>query len=301
MRLAFMGTPDFAVPALRALHAAGHDIVAVYSQPPRPAGRGHGLRRCPVHVCAEQLGLAVRTPAGLRRDVAAQQSFFELDLDIAVVAAYGLILPQAMLNAPRRGCLNIHASLLPAWRGAGPIQAAILAGDLETGVTIMQMEAGLDTGPMLLREAIPIGPAATAADLHATLSALGARLLLRALSENPAPVSQPQEGATYAPKLSREDAPIDWTRSADDIDRQIRAFDPWPGTTTKLDGETLKIVAAVLSDAVGPPGSVMDMQFTIACGSGAIRPTRVQLPGRQAMATAAMLRGRPVPVGTILQ
>ena len=295
-----MGTPEFAVPALRALHQAGHDIAAVYSQPPRPAGRGHRLQRSPVHECADQLGIPVHTPKSLRRDPQVQREFAELGLDAAVVAAYGLILPQAMLDAPARGCLNIHASLLPAWRGAGPIQAAILAGDARTGVTIMQMEAGLDTGPMLLSGAVPIGPATTSAELHGTLSALGARLILKALAENPALVPQPAEGVSHAPKVSRADAPIDWTRSAGEIDRCIRAFHPWPGTTTTLDGETLKILAAIRIDADGRPGTVLDTAFTVACGTGAIRPTRVQLPGRQAMDAAAMLRGRPVAPGTRL-
>ncbi len=300
MRLAFMGSPDFAVPALRALHAAGHEIAAVYCQKPRPAGRGQALRPCPVHKAAEALGLEVRTPARLRTDPAAQQAFAELNLDVAVVAAYGLILPQAMLDAPKRGCLNIHASLLPRWRGAGPIQACVLAGDSETGITIMQMEAGLDTGPMLLAEPLPIGPADTAATLHDRLAEIGARLVLRALAENPPPVPQPEEGVTYAPKLTREDGRIDWTRGATEIDRQIRAFDPWPGTFTTLDGETLKILSAALGVGSGAPGTVLDARLTIACGAGAIRPTRVQLPGRQAMDTDAMLRGRPVPPGTML-
>jgi len=303
MRLVFMGSPDFAVPALRALHAAGHDIAAVYCQQPRPAGRGQALRPCPVHKAAEAMGLAVRTPTRLRTDLAAQQAFAALDLDIAVVAAYGLILPQTMLDAPRRGCLNIHASLLPRWRGAGPIQASVLAGDTETGITIMQMQAGLDTGPMLLAGALPIGPSDTAATLHDQLAELGARLVLRALTENPPSTPQPVEGVTYAPKLAREDGRIDWTHNALSIDRQIRAFDPWPGTFSTLDGETLKILAATVVEGAGPSGpsgTVLDDRLSIACGTGAIRPTRVQLPGRQAMDTDAMLRGRPVPRGTVL-
>jgi methionyl-tRNA formyltransferase len=300
MRLAFMGSPDFAVPALRALHRVGHEIAVVYCQQPRPAGRGHALRRCPVHQAAEALGLEVRTPRRLRTDPAAQLAFAELDLDAAVVAAYGLILPPAMLDAPKRGCLNIHASLLPRWRGAGPIQASVLAGDAQTGITIMQMEAGLDTGPMLLREALPIGPADTAASLHDCLAEIGARLILRTLAENPDPVPQPEDGVTYAPKLTREDGRIDWTRSSEEVDRQIRAFDPWPGTFSLLGGETLKILSATPTEASGTPGTVLDAQMTIACGAGAIRPTRVQLPGRQAMDTGAMLRGHPVPPGTRL-
>src|SRR5690349_4248001 len=227
MRLAFMGSPDFAVPALRAIHGAGHDIAVVYCQPARPAGRGQAVRRCPVHVVADELGLTVRTPARLRKDSEAQAMFAALELDAAVVAAYGLILPQAMLDAPRRGCLNIHASLLPRWRGASPIQTAILHGDAETGVSIMQMDAGLDTGPVLLRQAVPITAATTAASLHDTLAGLGARLVLQALTENPPPAPQPAEGVTYAPKLTREAGRIDWKRDAAAIERQVRAFDPW--------------------------------------------------------------------------
>ena len=300
MRLAFMGSPDFAVPALRALHAAGHEIAAVYCQQPRPAGRGQSLRPCPVHKAAEALGLEVRTPRRLRTDMEAQQAFAELNLDVAVVAAYGLILPQAMLDAPKRGCLNIHASLLPRWRGAGPIQASVLAGDTETGITIMQMEAGLDTGPMLLAEALPIGPMDTAATLHNHLAEIGARLVLRALAENPLPRPQPEDGVTYAPKLTREDGRIDWTQSATAIDRRIRAFEPWPGTFSTLDGETLKILSAAPAEGSGLPGTVLDAKLTIACGTGAIRLVRVQLPGRQAMDADALLRGRPIPPGTVL-
>jgi len=339
-----MGSPDFAVPALRALHAAGHSIVAVYCQPPRPAGRGHAVQRCPVHASAEALGLPVRAPVRLRKDTAAQQEFAALELDAAVVAAYGLILPPAMLEAPRRGCLNIHASLLPRWRGAAPIHAAVLAGDAQTGITIMQMDSGLDTGPMLLREAVPIGPDDTTGRLHDVLAELGARLILRALDEAPPGEPQPAEGATYAPKLSREDGRIDWTREAAAIERQVRAFDPWPGTFTTLAGAMLKVLGAEVAggdspnrlpfpwregvggrartsnpnavaepmptplpqgerDSLGctsPPGTVLDHHLTIACGTGVLRPARVQLGGRAAMDTAAFLRGHPVPPGTVL-
>lgn len=271
MRLAFMGSPDFSVPTLRALHAAGHEIVAVYCQPPRPAGRGQAVRRCPVHLAADALGLTVRTPTRLRTDPATQEAFAELDLDVAVVVAYGLILPQAMLDAPRRGCLNIHASLLPRWRGAGPIQAAILAGDTETGVTIMQMEAGLDTGPMLSREAVPIAATTTAATLHDTLADLGARMILTTLDTSPTPVAQPTEGVTYAPKLSREDGRIDWSQAAEAVDRRIRAFDPWPGTFTTLQTTVFKVLSARIVEAPGisaPPGTVLDDALTIACDDG---------------------------------
>ena len=295
-----MGSPDFAVPALRALHAAGHDIVAVYCQPPRPAGRGQATRPCPVHAAAMAMGLAVRAPARLRRDEAAQADFAALGLDVAVVAAYGLILPQAMLDAPRRGCLNIHASLLPRWRGAAPIQAALLAGDAETGVTIMQMDAGLDTGAMLLRDSVPIGPTTTAASLHDDLAAMGARLIERALAIQPAAVSQPAEGATYAAKLTREDGRIDWSRDAAYLDRQVRALNPWPGTFTTRESEVLKILAAEPAIGAGEPGAVLDDRLTIATGDGALRLTRVQAPGRAAMDAAAFLRGTPVGPGARL-
>ena len=293
-----MGSPAFALPALRALHAA-HEIAAVYCQPPRPAGRGQALTPSPVGAEAARLGLPVRSPARLRHDEAAQLAFAELDLEAAVVAAYGLILPQAMLDAPRRGCLNIHASLLPRWRGAGPIQAAVLAGDAESGVTIMQMEAGLDTGPMLLREAVPIGPATTAATLHDDLAALGARLILRALAERSEPVAQPKAGVTYAPKLTRADGRLDWTRTAAELDRQVRGLLPWPGAWTELRGETLKVLEAELEEGSGPPGTALDDALLIACGDGALRLRRVQRPGRGAMDAGAMLRGAPVPPGTL--
>jgi methionyl-tRNA formyltransferase len=300
MRIAFMGSPDFAVPALRALHHAGHDIAAVYCQPARPAGRGHAVRRCPVHVAADDLCLPVRTPARLRNDPEAQAAFGSLNLDAAVVAAYGLILPQAMLDAPKRGCLNIHASLLPRWRGAAPIQASILAGDAETGITIMQMEAGLDTGPMLLRQSIPITPETTTANLHDTLAGIGAKLILDALESTLAPEPQTESDATYAPKLSREDGRIDWSKSAEIIDRQIRAFDPWPGTFSTLAGNPLKILAAKPASGSGPPGTVLDDALCVACGLHAIRLTKVQLPGRTALDADAFLRGHPVPPGIMI-
>ncbi len=300
MRIAFMGSPHFAVPALQALHRAGHTIAAVYCQPARPAGRGQAIRRCPVNVAADALGLPVRSPVRLRTDLQAQSDFAALDLDVVVVAAYGLILPQAMLDAPQRGCLNIHASLLPRWRGAAPIQASIYAGDAETGITIMQMEAGLDTGPMLLRESVPITPETTTALLHDTLAAIGAKLILAAVASPSAPVPQVEADATYAPKLSREDGRIDWTRPAEVIDRQIRAFDPWPGTFTTLAGITLKILAAKLADGAGAPGTVLGPNLTVACGLDAIRLTRIQLPGRGALDADAFLRGHAVQAGTIL-
>ena len=300
MRLAFMGSPDFAVPALTALHEAGHTVAAVYCQPPRPAGRGQAVRPCPVHLMAQRLGLTVRTPARLRGDAEVQTDFAAQALDAAVVVAYGLILPPGFLAAPRRGCLNIHASLLPRWRGAAPIQAAILAGDTETGVTIMQMDAGLDTGPTLLREAVPITAATTAAALHDALAAIGARLILRALAEDFAPVPQPTEGASYAPKLTRADARIDWTADAAALERRVRAFDPWPGTFTLLDGAMLKVLAAAPAPGNGEPGVVLDDRLTVACGADALRLTRVQLAGRAPLDAEAFLRGHPVPVGVRL-
>ncbi len=300
MRLAFMGSPDFSVPALRALLDAGHEIAAVYCQPPRPAGRGQAVRRCPVHVAADAASLPVRTPARLRGQDDVIAAFAALRLDAAVVVAYGLILPQAMLDAPRLGCLNIHASLLPRWRGAAPIQAAILAGDPETGVTIMRMDAGLDTGPMLLRRSVPITPTTTGAALHDALADLGAGMIVEALATMPPPDPQPDSGACYAPKLGREDARIDWTQDAVAIERRIRAFDPWPGTFTTLDGAMLKLVSARIVAGHGPPGQILDESLTIACGSGALQPSRVQLAGRSAMDVATFLRGHRVAPGTML-
>jgi len=299
VRLAFLGSPAFSLPALRALHAE-HDIAAVYCQPPRPAGRGQALTPCPVGAEAARLGLEIRSPARLRHDHAEHERFADLDLDAAVVVAYGLILPQPMLDAPRRGCLNIHASLLPRWRGAGPIQAAILAGDDQSGVTIMQMEAGLDTGPMLLGQSIPIGPATTAATLHDALADLGARLLLRALSENPTPIPQPETGITYAPKLTRADGRLDWTRPAATLDRQVRGLVPWPGAWTELNGEMIKVLEARPEPASGAAGLALDDRLLIGCGEGALRLLRVQRPGRGPMAAEAMLRGMAVPTGSSL-
>jgi methionyl-tRNA formyltransferase len=299
MRIAFMGTPDFAVPALDALLAAGHDVVAVYCQPPRAAGRGKALTPTPVHAHAAARGIPVRTPVNFRDD-ADRAAFAALNLDIAVVAAYGLILPQAVLDAPRRGCLNIHASLLPRWRGAAPIQRAILAGDTQTGVTIMQMERGLDTGPMLLTEAIAID-ALTAGDLTAALAQVGARLIVQALA-HPGLVAQPQpeDGVTYASKIDKTEAKLDLTRPAVQVERAIRAFNPAPGAFVDIAGERVKLLAADVVAGSGAPGTLLDDQLTIACGTDAIRPTRVQRAGKPAMATAELLRGwridRAVPV-----
>ncbi|GBR69779.1 methionyl-tRNA formyltransferase [Gluconobacter kanchanaburiensis] len=303
MRLIFMGTPDFSVSALHALLAAGHDVVAVYTQPPRPAGRGKALRRSPVHEAAEAAGIEVRTPSRVRRDTAEHAAFAALNADAAVVAAYGLILPKEMLDAPRLGCLNIHASLLPRWRGASPIQSAILAGDSQSGVSIMQMDEGLDTGAVLLEEATPISATDTASTLHDRLSEIGGRLVVRALAEHPTPVPQPSEGVTYAERLTREDGRIDWRRSATEIDRQIRGLTPWPGAFTTLDGVVLKIGTATPlpgTAAAISPGTTIDDALTIACGTGAIRIERVQKPGRSMISAADFLRGQPVPKGTLL-
>jgi len=294
MRLAFMGSPDFAVPALRALHAAGHEIAAVYCQPPKPAGRGQRETQCPVHRAADALGLPVRTPARLKREAAEHAAFAALGLDAAVVAAYGLILPRAMLDAPRLGCLNIHASLLPRWRGAAPIQAAILAGDAETGITIMRMEEGLDTGPMLLAEATPIGPRETTARLHDRLAAIGARLILRALDDAPAATPQPEAGVTYAAKLTKGDGVLDWRRPASLLDRQVRALTPWPGSFFDAGGETIRVLEAEPTGAAGMPGTVLDGS-AIACGEGALRLIRLQRPGRAPLPADAVLRGFALP------
>ncbi|HTU55250.1 MAG TPA: methionyl-tRNA formyltransferase [Acetobacteraceae bacterium] len=294
MRLAFMGSPEFAVPPLEALLAAGHEVAAVYAPPPRPSGRGHRTQAAPVARLAAAHGLPLRTPERLRRNREEWDHFASLALDAAVVAAYGLILPPEMLAIPRRGCLNIHASLLPRWRGAAPIQAAILAGDAETGITIMQMDAGLDTGPILLAEAVPIPPDATAGSLTTTLAALGARLILRALAEDPPPRPQPEQEASYAPRLAHEDARLDWWEPAPALARRVRAFDPWPGTFCELDGLRLKVRQAVAVAGEGPPGTLLDDALTIACGEGALRLLSVQPAGGKPMEGAAFLRGHPL-------
>ena len=297
MKLAFMGSPDFSTPALKALVEAGHEVAVVYAQPPKPAGRGQKEQKCPVHQAAEALGLPVRTPKKLRNNAEELAFFAGLGLDAAVVAAYGLILPQSFLDAPARGCLNIHASLLPRWRGAAPIQAAIAAGDVETGITIMQMEAGLDTGPMLRREGVPIGPRDTAADMHDALAAIGARLVLRELAAPSAPVAQNEALATYAAKLSREDARLNFLLPAVELERLIRAYYPWPGALALLGDMVIKFLSAEVVPGEGIPGEIIDDKFTIACGEGALRPTRLQRAGKAAMTTQDFLRGFTPPDG----
>ncbi|WP_109806592.1 methionyl-tRNA formyltransferase [Sphingosinithalassobacter portus] len=300
MRIIFMGTPDFAVPTLNALVEAGHDIVAAYSQPPRRAGRGKSLRPSPVHARAEQLGIEVRTPVSLK-GADEQAAFAALHADVAVVAAYGLILPRAVLDAPRLGCLNVHGSLLPRWRGAAPVQRAILAGDAETGVGIMQMEAGLDTGPVRL-EGRTVIDRKTAGELTDEIAAMGARLMVTVLADPDAfpPIPQPEDGVTYAAKIDKAEARIDFSQSAEQVERQIRAFNPVPGAFFEHGGERFRIHAAEVTSGSGAPGMVIDDQLTIACGSGAIRPTLVQRAGKGAMAPADLLRGFAIPGGTEL-
>ena len=301
MRLVFMGTPDFSVPVLEALVDAGHEVAAVYCQPPRPAGRGKKDRPTPVHARALELGLEVRHPVSLKT-AEAQADFAALNADVAVVVAYGLILPQPVLDAPRHGCLNIHASLLPRWRGAAPIHRAIMAGDAETGICIMQMEAGLDTGPVLLREATPIGAQETTGQLHDRLSVMGARLIVEALEGlgTLTPQPQPDEGVTYATKIDKAEAAIDWARPAAEIDRQIRGLSPFPGAWTLIGGERVKCLASTLAEGQGSPGTALDDALCVACGDGAVRITRLQRAGRAAQDAAEALRGMDVPKGTKL-
>lgn len=302
MRLAFMGTPVFAVMALDALHRAGHDIAAVYTQPPRPANRGQALVKSPVHQRAEALGLDVRMPAKLK-DPADQADFAALKLDVAVVAAYGLILPQPILDAPTRGCLNIHASLLPRWRGAAPIQRAIEAGDNQSGISIMQMDAGLDTGAVLLAVPTPIAPDETAGSLHDRLALMGGGAIVDALArlDQLVPVAQPSDGIAYATKISKAEARLDWHQPAAVLARRIRAFNPAPGAYFETGSERIRILLATASEGSGPPGVVLDDQLAIACGTGVLRPTLVQRAGRGAMSPAEWLRGFALPAGTRLQ
>ncbi|WP_016747293.1 methionyl-tRNA formyltransferase [Rhizorhabdus wittichii] len=302
MRIAFMGTPDFAVPTLDALVAAGHELAAVYCQPPRPAGRGKALMPSPVQRRAEELGIPVRHPVTLR-DAEAQAEVAAFALDVAVVAAYGLILPQPILDAPRHGCLNVHGSLLPRWRGAAPVQRAILAGDAMTGVTIMQMERGLDTGPMLATVETPVD-GKTAGELTDELARSGAALMVEVLADLPAhpTVVQPEEGVTYAAKIDKAESRIDFAEAAGQIERQVRAFNPAPGAWFEHQGERIRILACEAVDRHGPeaPGAVIDDALTIACIDGAIRPTRVQRAGKAAMSAGELLRGFAIPAGTQL-
>ena len=303
-----MGTPDFAVPTLEALVHAAHEVVCVYTQPPRRSGRGKKLQPTPVHQAAERLGIEVRHPASLKSQEE-KDAFAALEADVGVVAAYGLILPQAVLDAPTHGCLNVHASILPRWRGAAPIQRAILAGDTGTGVTIMQMEAGLDTGPMLATVRVPI-ERKTTGELTAELADKGAQLMVGTLRElaNHRPLAQKDADAVYAPKIDKAEARIDWSEDSEAIERKVRGLAPFPGAWFELatgsqsgaGGERVKLLLAEVVESSGEPGAVLDDDLAIACGTGAIRPLRLQRAGKPAMDRADFLRGRAVPEGTVL-
>ena len=299
MRIVFMGSPDFAVPSLNALVEAGHEVAAVYAQPPRPAGRGKADRKTAIQERAEQLGIEVRTPRTLR-DPDEQARFRELDADMAVVAAYGLILPSPILEAPKAGCINVHASLLPRWRGAAPIQRAILAGDEVSGVTIMKMDEGLDTGPMLLKRELDIRKR-NAGQVTGELAELGAVTLVQWLEHPTAPEPQPNDGVTYASKIDKAEARIDWSRSAIEVERQVRAFAPAPGAWFEANGERIKLLETAAEEgAAGKPGQVLDDHLNIATGNGHIHPLKVQRAGRGAMTPAELLRGFSIPKGTML-
>lgn len=306
MRIVFMGTPDFAVPTLSEIVGRGHDVVAVYTRAPAPAGRrGLDLTPSPVQQVAERFGLPVLTPRSLRGDEAAE-AFAEHDADVAVVVAYGLILPQAILDAPRLGCLNLHGSLLPRWRGAAPIQRAVMSGDRETGIAVMKMEAGLDTGPVGLVERMAIGPDMTAGDLHDRMMVLGADLMGRALAAlergGLAFTPQPADGVAYATKIAKEEARIDWTQPAAAVHDRIRGLSPFPGAWFALgpDDGRVKVLRSTLAEGAGVPGEVLDDRLTVACGSGAVRLVELQRAGRQPMGAATFLNGSAVPPGTIL-
>jgi len=300
MRVIFMGSPDFAVPTLYALIAAKHEVAAVYCQPPRPAGRGKALQPTPVQRAAELLGIPVHSPASLKSEEQ-QDDFAGLRADVAVVAAYGLILPQPVLDAPKHGCLNVHASLLPRWRGAAPVQRAILAGDKVTGVTIMQMEAGLDTGPMLASHEVAIDRK-NAGQLTDELARIGAHLMVEVLDgfKSYPRVPQPEDGATYAAKIRKEEARIDWAFPALQIEHQVRGMAPFPGAWFEATSERIKLLEAEVVDGDGPPGVVLDENLSISCGEGSLRPLLVQRAGRAPMSPEELLRGFPIPSGTVL-
>ena len=306
MKIAFLGTSAFAVPALKALVEAGHDVVAVYTRAPKPAGRGQQERRTPVHETAHALGLAVRSPKSLKGEDEAL-AFKAFDLDAAVVVSYGHLLPKSFLDAPVLGCINIHGSLLPRWRGAAPIHRAILSGDRETGVTTMRMDEGLDTGPMLLAERTPISAADSAEAVHDRLAELGARLIVSTLDglmrNTIDPVPQPADGVTYAHKLGKEEGALDWRRPAAELERKVRAFHPWPGTWFEFNGERIKVLAAGLALAAGAPGTLAvgrDGFPVVACGVGGLRFLQLQRPGRSAQPADAFLRGFALTAGTVL-
>jgi methionyl-tRNA formyltransferase len=301
MRIVFMGTPDFAVGTLAALIAAGHQIACVYSQPPRPAGRGMAERPSPVHAFAAARGIGVRTPVSLK-DADEQERFRLLGADAAVVVAYGLLLPKPVLDAPRLGCFNVHASLLPRWRGAAPIQRAIMAGDAETGVTIMRMEEGLDTGPMCKVERVALTPWTTAQSLHDELAALGARLMVEVLAQDHiACAAQPAEGVTYARKIEKAEARIDFTKSAVDVRNHVHGLSPFPGAWMQVMGARVKVLLCEVADASGEPGMFIDDRLTVGCGDGAVRLLKLQREGKGAMEADAFLRGFPIARGTKVQ
>lgn len=303
LRLVFMGTPDFAVPSLAEIIGAGHEVGAVYTRAPQPAGRGMDLRASPVQRFAEQNRAPVFTPKTLKSEEE-QQKLRDLHPDAIIVVAYGLLLPQAVLDIPRFGCLNLHGSLLPRWRGAAPIQRAIMAGDRETGVMVMKMEAGLDTGPVAMAEKVEISSDMTAQDLHDRMAPLGADLLVRALAalERGALqfVPQDESGATYARKIEKGESRIDWTKSAQDVHNQIRGLSPFPGAWFELHGERVKVLRSEVAEGEALAGTMLDAQLTIACGSGAVRLLELQRAGKQAMETEEFLRGHPVPAGARL-
>ncbi len=296
MRIVFMGTPDFSVPVLKALVGAEYEVAAVYCQPPRPAGRGKKEKPSPVHAAALKLGLDVRHPANFKNSIEVSE-FSALKADAAVVVAYGLILPQSLLDAPAHGCLNIHASLLPRWRGAAPIHRAIMAGDANTGVCIMQMEAGLDTGPVLMRRETRISSDDTMLKLHGRLSEMGAEAIVEALEnlEALSPENQASEGVTYANKIDKAEARINWTDSAEVVDRKIRGLSPFPGAWCEASGERLKILDSCVAEGQGEPGEVLDAELTIACGSGTVGLKSLQRAGRSAMVPEVFLRGFDLP------
>ncbi len=304
LRVVYMGTPDFAVPALKMLADSDHDVICVYTQPPRPAGRGQKLSKSAVHKAADDLGIPVKHPTSLKKEDA-QKEFSTLNADIAVVAAYGLILPKAVLEAPKFGCINIHASLLPRWRGAAPIQRAILAGDTETGICIMQMDQGLDTGDILARQTVAITDKTTAQTLHDALAETGAKMTKETVDKigngkKPEAEAQTEDGMTYAKMLSREDGKIDWRASASHIERQIRALTPWPGVWCMADGQRLKIHAAEVAKGSGQPGMILNKDMTVGCGSGAIKLTSVQPEGKKPMDGLSFLNGSKLNVGDVL-
>jgi methionyl-tRNA formyltransferase len=298
MRLVFMGTPEFSVAALQALIEAGHEIACVYSQPPRPAGRGYALKPSPVHALANARGIEVRTPVSLK-SAEEQNRFAALNAEAAVVVAYGLLLPKPILDAPRFGCFNIHASLLPRWRGAAPIQRAIMAGDTETGVTIMKMDVGLDTGPMLLTKSLAITPETTYSTLHDQLMAVGSTAIVEALKEPDASGQpQPEAGVTYAHKINKTEAHIDFSKPADSVRNHIHGLSPFPGAWCMINGTRIKILRARVTSGAGEPGTFINNQLSIACGEGALELLELQREGKGAMQAQDFIRGYPISTGT---